>query len=285
MMREDVTSALLANLIFKNKMNYCVPENEVRVSPRQTELERLIQQQKLSSAAIDAHVRGSALTPSDSPPPHPSLLLILSQPINSSFPTFVSSTPGMSHLSPSWTFQSLFDVALQDYEKQTGTKLVDHPLAKQLEACDSVATVTTFLQERAQTFHEFRGEDGKFTRSLKRVVHVLYTLSTNAALAESIGLVVCPKIPQKSLIPYETQQPFPPTKAIFAGFAVLLAVHTLSRLHACIFVSYSYISGRLSKTPQRVMMHSWTYSSLWKAFLTDSTFTQNSLLHQSWRRS
>ena len=47
-MREDVTSALLANLIFKNKMNYCVPENEVRVSPRQTELERLIQQQKLS---------------------------------------------------------------------------------------------------------------------------------------------------------------------------------------------------------------------------------------------
>ena len=99
----------------------------------------------------------------------------------------------MSHPSQSSTFQSLFDVALQDYEKQTGTKLADHPLARQLEACNSEDSVTTFLQERARTFHEFRGQDGKFMRSLKRVVHVLYTLSTNAALGESIGLVVCPK--------------------------------------------------------------------------------------------
>ncbi len=97
----------------------------------------------------------------------------------------------MSHPSQSSTFQSLFDVALQDYEKQTGTKLADHPLARQLEACDSVDSVTSFLQERARAFQEFRGKDGKCMRSLKRVVYVLYTLSTNAALGESIGLVVC----------------------------------------------------------------------------------------------
>ena len=96
----------------------------------------------------------------------------------------------MSHPSQSSAFQPLFDVALQDYEKQTGTKLADHPLARQLEACDSVDSVTSFLQERARAFHEFRGEDGKCMRSLKRVVHVLYTLSTNAALGEGIGLVV-----------------------------------------------------------------------------------------------
>ena len=106
----------------------------------------------------------------------------------------------MSHPSPSSAFQSLFDVAIQDYERQTGTKLADHPLAKQLEACDSVVTVTAFLEQRAQTFYEFRGENGKFMRSLKRVVHVLFTLSTNAALSESIGLVVCPNIPQESYI-------------------------------------------------------------------------------------
>ena len=96
----------------------------------------------------------------------------------------------MSPPSQSSTFQSLFDVALQDYEKKTGTKLADHPLAKQLEACDSVNSVTSFLQERARAFQEFRGEDGKCMRSLKRVVHVLYTLSTSAAVGESIGLVV-----------------------------------------------------------------------------------------------
>ena len=202
-----------------------------------------------------------------------------------SYVRLLKASTGMSHPSPSSTFQSLFDVALQDYENQTGTKLADHPLAKQLESCDSVLTVTAFLHERARAFHQFRGEDGKFMRSLKRVVHVLYTLSTNAALGESIGLVVCLKIPQQYHISYKTQQPFPPTKAIFAGFAVLLAVDTLPRLYASIFVSYSYISGRPSKTPQRVMMHSWIYSSLWKDFLADSTFMQNYLPPQSWQRS
>ena len=191
----------------------------------------------------------------------------------------------MSHPSPSLTFQSLFDIALQVYENQTGTKLADHPLAKQLESCDSVVTVTAFLEERAQTFHEFRGEDGKFMRSLKRVVHVLYTLSTNATLGESISLVVCPKIFQLSHMFYKTQQPFPPTKAIFAGFAVLLAVHTLPRFYECIFVSYSYLFNRPSKTPHRVTIHLWTYSSLWKDFLADSTFMPNSLLPRSWPRS
>jgi len=191
----------------------------------------------------------------------------------------------MSHPSPSSTFQSLFDVALQDYEIQTGTKLADHPLAKQLEACDSVDSVTSFLQERARSFHEFRGEDGKFMRSLKRVVHVLYTLSTNAALGESIGLVVRRKTLLGILCSLHTQQPFPPTKAIFAGFAVLLAVHTFPRPYAYIFVSYEYLPGRPSKTPPQVMIPSWTYSSLSKASLVDSPFIPSSLSPQSWPKS
>ena len=53
-------------------------------------------------------------------------------------------------------FESLFDIARQDCEEQAGTILVDHPLTKQLEACHSVESVATFLQERAQAFHEFR---------------------------------------------------------------------------------------------------------------------------------
>jgi len=100
----------------------------------------------------------------------------------------------MSHPSPSSTFQVLFDTALQDYEKQTGTKLADHPLAKQLEACDTVGSITDFLQERTGAFREFRGEDGKVMRSLKRIVHVLYSLSASTVLGEGIG-IVCPKVP------------------------------------------------------------------------------------------
>jgi hypothetical protein len=85
----------------------------------------------------------------------------------------------------------LFDAALQDYEKQTGTKLVDHPLAKQLETCDSVEAITTFFQEQAQAFSEFRdrGSDGRIMKSLKSAVSVLLTLSTSTVLGEAIGLV------------------------------------------------------------------------------------------------
>ena len=84
------------------------------------------------------------------------------------------------------TFQGLFDTALQDYEIQTKTSLVDHPFAKQLESCNSVDSVTAILQEQAKIFHEFRGDDGKFMKSLKYSVNFLYTLSITTG---GIGLV------------------------------------------------------------------------------------------------
>jgi hypothetical protein len=90
------------------------------------------------------------------------------------------------------SFQSLFDAALLDYAAQTGTKLHDHPLAKELQNCDSVDSISSVLQQEAQRFHEFRGEDGKIMKSLKSVVHVLYKFSTSSALGEGIG-IVCPK--------------------------------------------------------------------------------------------
>jgi hypothetical protein len=85
------------------------------------------------------------------------------------------------------TFQSLFDIALQDYEKQTGLKLIDHPHAKDLELCNSVEAITAFFQDRA-----FRREDGNIMKPLKRISHVLYTLSVSATLGEGFGLV-CPE--------------------------------------------------------------------------------------------
>jgi predicted nucleic acid-binding Zn ribbon protein len=86
------------------------------------------------------------------------------------------------------SFQVLFNTALQEYENQTGTNLVDHPFAKQLEECDSVDSVVIILQEQSQSFREFRG-DGRLMKSLVCSVDVLYTMSTNTALGEGIGLV------------------------------------------------------------------------------------------------
>jgi hypothetical protein len=86
-------------------------------------------------------------------------------------------------------FQTLFDAALQDYEKQTGTKLAEHPLAKEFETCDSVESVTAVLQKEAQGVSKFRGEDSKAMKSLKRGVHVLFMLSASTALGEGVGTV------------------------------------------------------------------------------------------------
>jgi hypothetical protein len=87
------------------------------------------------------------------------------------------------------SFRSLFNAALQDYQNQTGTKLAEHPLAKQIETCDSVDSITAILQEQAQIFRKFKAEDGKVMKSLKCSVDVLYSLSASTILGEGIGLV------------------------------------------------------------------------------------------------
>jgi hypothetical protein len=94
----------------------------------------------------------------------------------------------MSQSSSFSSFKDIFDVALRDYENKTGIKLVDNPLAKKLETCDSVDSITAILQEQAQIFRKFRGDDGKLMKSLKSSVDILYTLS-NTVLGGGIGLV------------------------------------------------------------------------------------------------
>jgi hypothetical protein len=95
----------------------------------------------------------------------------------------------MSQPSSSSSFRDLFNAALQDYEIQTGTKLDDHPLAKELEICDSIEAITTIFQKQAEQFRKFRGGDGMLMKSLRLSVDVLYPLSTSTFLGEGIGLV------------------------------------------------------------------------------------------------
>jgi len=91
------------------------------------------------------------------------------------------------------SLQALFSAALQDYEIQTGTRLLCHPFAKQLEMCESVSSITAILQEQAQSFREFRENDGKLMKALNSSIDVLCAPSISSALGETIGLVVRPK--------------------------------------------------------------------------------------------
>ena len=83
--------------------------------------------------------------------------------------------------------QSLFDAALHDYEKQTGMKLIEDPLAGQLENCNSVESIIAVLQEQARAFADFRRDDDRVMKPLKRVVHVTHALS--ASLVRQVDLV------------------------------------------------------------------------------------------------
>ena len=89
----------------------------------------------------------------------------------------------------SYRFQALFESALRDYQSQTGTILTDHPLARQLQNCDSIESVATVLQAQVRAFSEFRGGGDKIMKSLNHVVSVLYSLSASTALGEAIGMV------------------------------------------------------------------------------------------------
>ena len=119
--------------------------------------------------------------------------------------------------------QTLFELALRDYETHTKISLAEHPLAQKLEDCHSIESITTLLQDQARSFGEFRARD-RMTKSIKSTTSFLYKLSAIAALGDDMGLVR-QKTPMSvfhvsDIIP----QAFPPAKALYTGIGVLLAV-------------------------------------------------------------
>jgi hypothetical protein len=92
-------------------------------------------------------------------------------------------------INPSPELKSLFEIALNEFEKRAGTNLVQHQITDKLVNCDSADSVISVLKEQAQALRNFRGDDGKLMTWLKRTVNVLYTLSNSGVLGEGIGLV------------------------------------------------------------------------------------------------
>jgi len=69
----------------------------------------------------------------------------------------------------------LFAASLQEYEKETGITLSNHPLAWRLRYYGTAESVTAILQEQLPACtNEFGGAD--ITKSLISVVSVLYAL-------------------------------------------------------------------------------------------------------------
>jgi hypothetical protein len=94
----------------------------------------------------------------------------------------------MAHQSESVRFQTIFEPALQAYEKKTGVSLTHHPAAVKLQSCDTVEAITGLFQDQARAFSHFQGSD-KIMKSIKTTVSTLSEITSAASFAEAFGLV------------------------------------------------------------------------------------------------
>jgi hypothetical protein len=84
-------------------------------------------------------------------------------------------------------FQSVFDAALEAYEKKTKTKLHTHPLAAQIQSCESPTAILSVLQGLSQQIDRRGSSDQRLTNWLNPTVKVLHAFS--AIVGDGVGLV------------------------------------------------------------------------------------------------
>ena len=89
--------------------------------------------------------------------------------------------------STSTNFEAIFTAALNAYNKQTKKDITSHPLAVQLQSCDSPGAILSVLRTQVQAFDNSQSSDEKLTKWLDPTVNVLYAFS--ATLGNGVGLV------------------------------------------------------------------------------------------------
>ena len=97
----------------------------------------------------------------------------------------------MSHPYPtgpsSPNFQLIFNNALKAYEKQTKNDILFHPLAADLQACQSLSAILAILQQQVQELNQSRTSDERLTKWLEPTVNVLHAFSET--IGEGVSLV------------------------------------------------------------------------------------------------
>ena len=84
-------------------------------------------------------------------------------------------------------FQAIFQIALKSYQKRTKKDLIAHPLASQLQSCNSITAIITVLQNQVREFDKSRSGDERLTKWLSPTVNVISVFS--ATVSGGVGLV------------------------------------------------------------------------------------------------
>ena len=101
--------------------------------------------------------------------------------------TTMTTVPMNSTPSSSSNFQAIFVTAVKAYENRTKKDLLAHPLASQLQACDSPTSILAVLQGQVNDLNQVRESDERLTKWLGPTVNVL--LSFSATIGGGVGLV------------------------------------------------------------------------------------------------
>ena len=99
----------------------------------------------------------------------------------------MSQTPATTANSSSSRFQAIFETTLKSYQKQTKKDLIKHPLASQLQNCDSINAILAILQDQIRQFDESHSGDERLTKWLGPTVNVLNAFS--ATVSGGVSLV------------------------------------------------------------------------------------------------
>ncbi|KAI9429373.1 hypothetical protein H4582DRAFT_2131028 [Lactarius indigo] len=99
-------------------------------------------------------------------------------------------------------FRTIFATALDEYKQQTKTDISSHPLAAQLQSCDSPTAILAVLRAQVQVFDQSQSVGKQWTKWLDPIVNVLY--ASSATIGTGVGLV------------------FPPSNVVFSGIGILL---------------------------------------------------------------
>ena len=163
-------------------------------------------------------------------------------------------------------FQLILDNALKDYKKRTKKDLLVHPLASQLQACESPGDILAVLQQQIQGLDQSRSADERWTKWLDSTINILLTFSQTVG---TVGLVLHALIRICTLI--FILQAFSPATVIFAGIGVLLSVCILDNF-ACDGVTHTFFRRR--RVFEQVKRLLWTSLNAWRCFSDGSRCTR-----------
>jgi hypothetical protein len=157
---------------------------------------------------------------------------------------------------------------LNTYKKRTKNDLLAHPLAAQLQSCDSPSAILAVLQQQVQGLDQSQNSDDRWTKWLDPTVNVIYAFSTT--IGAGVSLVCFRDFSEVGSLIFMWQL-FSPASVIFAGVGVLLSV--------CIPVNFAWATVthsplRQLKMFEQVKTLSLTSLSALKCFSDVSRSTQ-----------